>query len=159
MKYLKGYYEGEIQSQAFVQLPNANKTMALELVVRLDKKVAIDQTKTDVEPGLRTVTLFLTEKTIKFTREKLAELGLPLGTDLGILEPTHPNCFSLKGKRAVIRNKEDEGEKQYGKWELAQSKPPEIGRKSDPSVAQRVSAMFGGSTPASSGAMPSEMPF
>lgn len=140
MAYLaKGFYEGEIVSQAFGQ-SKEKKTNYFEVKAKIDSKVSVTKEKTPVEAAYRNITIWLTPKNKERAEEALKALGWDGRSSLDPNDPTH---LSLKGKRAVIRNGKDENESnKYGDWSVSTLKAPEP-RKSDPNVALQFNAMFG----------------
>lgn len=91
----KGGYIGAITAQGFNEAKTGNPQFWFDFEVQA-KKAGDGSAEPLAEPEKRTYYRVITEKTMPFLLEDLRTIGYD-GTSLAMLEPTHPQHFSLVG--------------------------------------------------------------
>jgi hypothetical protein len=134
--YETGPYKAVITSQRFGTTPTESDFFAIEF----EPTEASAANQLPAQIYRRELTLYMTEKAITYSIEKLRRLGWN-GAKLAELEPNNPNCHSLAGIEIdVVMALNDKG---YEDWNLAAPGSGQAPKESEQGVASKLDKLFG----------------
>ena len=139
--YKEGRYRAEVVNQGLGKSKTGTPHFALR--VKMLSQL-VNGEEFDVRDYERTIYVYLNDKTVKYTIEKLERLGFD-GSSFRQLDPSDPNACSFVGKLLELdcRHEEYNGEMSE-KWDLAYAGSGELNLTPlEPTEVRKLDALFG----------------